>query len=199
MIQRLDQLSLQQFISLCCGDTSVLKEHDDENEKALADKAIELASEYKAIATPGKAKIEMLDGEQKQKLLMKEKCTRIILALAEFGRIDYALEVLKELDVDTSKLTSPEEVVKKCKAMNNDARFELDTLADRKREQDTAPKDEAAIRKAWYGEIAWVMSVFKMSIDVNAVNAAIYANLVQQAVQRMKRMAKMPPMMRNVM
>lgn len=199
MIQRLDQLSLQKFIELSCGDISVLKEHDDENEKDLASKAVELVGEYKAIASPSKAKIEMLDSEQEQKLLMKEKCTRILLALCMSGHIDFALEILAELDVDVSKLDTPDKVIKKCTAMNNDAKYELELLVERKRDENVKPKDAATARKEWHGEIAWVMSVFKMSIDINTVNAAIYANLVQQAVQRKKRLAKMPPLMRGMM
>jgi hypothetical protein len=34
-----------------------------------------------------------------------------------------------------------------------------------------------------------------MSIDPATTNAAVYANLVHQAVERNKQMAKMPPMM----
>lgn len=200
MIQRLDQLSLQKFIELSCGDTSVLKEPDEEvNEKELADKAVELVNEYKTISTPGKAKIEMLDNEQEQKLLMKEKCTRILLALCLNGHVDFALEILPELDVDTSQLDTPDKIIKKCTALNNDAKYELELIAERKR--DGAPakvKDGNAVRKEWQGEIAWVMSVFRMSIDQNTINAAIYANLVQQAVHRMKQLSKMPRMLGNM-
>lgn len=194
MIQRLDQLSLQKFIELTCGDTSVLKEHDDENEKDLASKAVELVGEYKAIASPSKAKIDMFDREEEQKLLMKEKCTRIMLALCMNGHVDFALEILDELDVDTSKLDTPDKVIKKCTSMNNDAKYELERLAERKSEDRTKIKDNKTVRNEWQGEIAWVMSVFKMSIDQNTTNAAIYANLVQQAVRRMKQLAKHPNM-----
>ena len=50
-------------------------------------------------------------------------------------------------------------------------------------------------RKAWFGEIAFVMSTLKMSIDPATTNAAVFANLVRQAVERNKQLAKMPPMM----
>ena len=48
-------------------------------------------------------------------------------------------------------------------------------------------------------EVAYVMSVFKMSIDPRSTNAAIYANLVRQSAERMRQLAKMPPMARMLM
>ena len=39
------------------------------------------------------------------------------------------------------------------------------------------------------------MSVFRMNIDPTTTNAAIYANLVNQAGERSKMLAKMPSMM----
>lgn len=55
-------------------------------------------------------------------------------------------------------------------------------------------ESESKLRKSWYGEVAYVMSSMKMSVDPPHVNAAIYANLVRQAVERNKQLAKMPPM-----
>ena len=54
-------------------------------------------------------------------------------------------------------------------------------------------------RREWYSEIASVMGVFHMNIDPMHTNAAIYANLVRQAVERSKAMAKMPPTARMFM
>ena len=38
-----------------------------------------------------------------------------------------------------------------------------------------------AIRASFDSEIAFVMTYFKMQIDIHTINAAVYANIVQRA------------------
>lgn len=195
MIERLDQLTLAQFIDLACGNPWVLNPDKQavEQEK-LVSVCNRLLMEFRSIAMPEKAKMEMYSQEDKHKLLMKEKCTRVLILLCMQGHHEDAKEVLADLDVDTAPLDTPQKVEKKCRAMLNDALYEIERLEEES-DEDVNEKNSDEVRKAWYKEIAWVMSVFKMSIDVNTVNAAIYANLVQQAVQRMKQLSKMPSLM----
>lgn len=198
MIERLDQLTLAQLIDLASGNPNVLNpDHKCVDREKLVAAGNKLLMEFKNIAMPEKAKMDMYNQEDKQKLYMKEKCARVLILLCMQKHHDDAKEVLAELDVDISKLDTPEKVETHCKAMLNDALYEIERLG--KDEQQHAPQKDTDIRKAWYKEIAWVMSVFKMSIDVNTVNAAIYANLVQQAVQRMKQLSKMPSIMGNML
>ena len=107
-----------------------------------------------------------------------------------------AVEILAELDIDTSSLTSDEKIKSRCQALLNEAKYDLERFMesqeDKKKDK---PKDNVTrIRDSWNKEIAYVMATLRMSIDPATTNTAIYANLVHQAEVRAKQMAKMPPM-----
>lgn len=197
MKTRLDQLTLHDLIELSCGDSSVLHDKDEaptENVKLACTRQI--MSEYKELATPIQAKMDMIEAEEQQKLLMKEKCLNICLALISQKRSDMAKDVLLELDVNENLLKSEDAITSRCNAMLDEVRFEIKRLTELAEERGHKKQQTATeMRKAWFGEIAFVMSTLKMSIDPATTNAAVYANLVRQAVERNKQLAKMPPMM----
>lgn len=197
MKTRLDQLTLHDLIELSCGDSSVLLDKDEtptENVKLAC--AQQIMSEYKELATPTQAKMDMIEAEEQQKLRMKEKCLHICLALISQERSDMAKDVLLELDVNENLLKSEEAIKSRCNAMLDEVKYEIKRLAELAEERGQKKQQTVTeIRKAWFGEIAFVMSTLKMSIDPATTNAAVYANLVRQAVERNKQLAKMPPMM----
>ena len=197
MKTRLDQLTLHNLIELSCGDSSVLLDKDEtptENVKLAC--AQQIMSEYKELATPTQAKMDMIEAEEQQKLRMKEKCLHICLALISQERSDMAKDVLLELDVNENLLKSEEAIKSRCNAMLDEVKYEIKRLAELAEERGQKKQQTVTeIRKAWFGEIAFVMSTLKMSIDPATTNAAVYANLVRQAVERNKQMAKIPPMM----
>ena len=197
MKTRLDQLTLHNLIELSCGDSSVLLDKDEaptENVKLAC--AQQIMSEYKELATPTQAKMDMIEAEEQQKMRMKEKCLHICLALISQERSDMAKDVLLELDVNENLLKSEEAIKSRCNAMLDEVKYEIKRLAELAEERGQKKQQTVTeIRKAWFGEIAFVMSTLKMSIDPATTNAAVYANLVRQAVERNKQLAKMPPMM----
>lgn len=197
MKTRLDQLTLHNLIELSCGDSSVLLDKDEaptENVKLAC--AQQIMSEYKELATPTQAKMDMIEAEEQQKLRMKEKCLHICLALISQERSDMAKDVLLELDVNENLLKSEEAIKSRCNAMLDEVKYEIKRLAELAEERGQKKQQTVTeIRKAWFGDIAFVMSTLKMSIDPATTNAAVYANLVRQAVERNKQLAKMPPMM----
>ncbi len=197
MKQRLDQLTLQQLIDLSCGDGSVLLDKGEKaGEAEMLKAAAAIMAEYKAIASPSKAKMDMLEREQKSKLLMKEKCASICLLLCSQNRHDMAREVLAELDVPENLIREDESVRVRSQAILDEARYELRRIAE---SDDNDKSSKGDLRKTWLSEVAFVMSQLKMAIDMSTLNAAVYANLVHQAVARTKAMAKMPPMARMFM
>lgn len=197
MKTRLDQLTLHDLIELSCGDSSVLLDKDEaptENVKLAC--AQQIMSEYKELATPTQAKMDKIEAEEIQKLRMKEKCLHICLALISQERSDMAKDVLLELDVNENLLKSEEAIKSRCNAMLDEVKYEIKRLAELAEERGQKKQQTVTeIRKAWFGEIAFVMSTLKMSIDPATTNAAVYANLVRQAVERNKQLEKMPPMM----
>lgn len=198
MKERLDQLTLQQLIELSCGDYTVLAEGDElPMESDLLPRAASILGEYKSIALPAQAKMDLMKGEKFSKLRMKEKCARICIMLCESGRADMAREVLVLLNVSPGHMETDSAVLAQCQAILGEVKYE----ADRLEKQDgakSAPSPEQT-RREWLSEVASVMGVFRMNIDPAHTNAAIYANLVRQAVERTKAMSKMPPMARMFM
>lgn len=196
MKTRLDQLTLHDLIELSCGDPSVLLDNDETpTETVKLACAQQIMSEYKELATPTQAKMDMIEAEEQQKLLMKEKCLNICLALISQQRSDMAKDVLLELDVNENLLKSEEAVKSRCKAMLDEVKYEIKRLEELAEERGQKKKQTASdMRKSWFGEIAFVMSTLKMSIDPATTNAAVYANLVRQAGERSKALSKMPIM-----
>ena len=197
MKTRLDQLTLRDLIELSCGDSSVLLDNGETpSEQVKLDCAMQILSEYKELASPNQAKKDMIDAEELTKLRMKDKCLRICLALCSQERHDMARDVLIELDVKPNLIDTDEKVHPRCKAMLADVEYEIkriEELNDEDASKKVAKPEDA--RKTWYSEIAFVMSMLKMSIDPASVNAAIYANLVHAATERSRAMAKMPASM----
>lgn len=197
MKTRLDQLTLHDLIELSCGNSSVLLNKDETPTEAVKLAcAQQIMSEYKELATPTQAKMAMIEAEEIQKLQMKEACLHICLALISQGRSDMAKDVLLELDVNENLLNGEEDIKNRSKAMLNEVKYEIKRLEEFAEERGQKKLQTASgMRKSWYGEIAFVMSTLKMSIDPATTNAAVYGNLVRQAVERNKQMSKIPPMM----
>ena len=197
MKTRLEQLTLRDLIEWSCGDSSVLLDKGDTpSEQVKLDCARQILSEYKELASPNQEKKDMIEEEELTKLRMKDKCLRICLALCSQERPDMARDVLLELDVKPNLIDTDEKVQPRCKAMLADVEYEIKRIEELNEEDASkkVAKPEDA-RKTWYSEIAFVMSMLKMSIDPASVNAAIYANLVHAATERSRAMAKMPASM----
>ena len=194
MKTRLDQLTLRELIELSCGDSSVLLDNGETpSEQGKLACARQILAEYKELASPNQAKKDMIEAEELTKLRMKDKCLRICLALCSQERPDMARDVLLELDVKPNLIDTDEKVQPRCKAMLADVEYEIKRIEELN-EEDASKKvaNPEDARKTWYSEIAFVMSMLKMSIDPASVNAAIYANLVHAATERSRAMAKMP-------
>jgi hypothetical protein len=192
MIDRLDQLTLQKLIDLACGDINVLVgEGEKVNHAVLLKNASAILTEYKSIASPTQAKLDLADGEGASKLRIKGLCARICMILCKHNHPEMAREVLMELGIDAEHLDTDEKVLAHCQSLIGEVEFETKRIEER-REKSKDKRKPVDARKSWYSEIAYVMSIFKMSIDPGTINAAIYANLVHQASERSKLLAKMP-------
>lgn len=195
MKHRLDQLTLADLIELSSGGTHVLLEGDelpDDGETLKC--SAKIMCEYKEIASPTQAKLELTDNERLSKLKMKERCARICIMLCNTGHPEMAREVLADLGVSPEHMKTDKAVLARCKAILGEVEYEAKRLSEMKT-KGHKPLTPEQVRRNWYSEIASVMGVFKMVIDPPHINAAIYANLVRQAVERNKALAKMPPMM----
>ncbi len=196
MKTRLDELTLHDLIELTCGNSSVLlQEGETPVESVKIACARQIMTEYKELAAPSQAKIDMIEAEGTTKLRMKEKCVRICMALCSQDHSELAKDVLIELGVSEQFLKDKESIRLRSKAMLDEVLFELKREEEMKEEKGNRKEQTVAeIRKAWFSEIAYVMSMLKMPIEPATINAAVYANLVHQSAERAKQISKMPPM-----
>lgn len=200
MIERLDQLKLKDLIELSCGDYSVLIEHDEvPTVEEFTSCTARIMAEYKFIASPVQAKMELAESERLSKLNIKEKCARISILICEQGHSEMAKNILVELGVSEQHLSTESAIEARCQSIIGEVEYEKKRIGEMNgRRNGKMKQSPEQIRKSWLAEVASVMSVFKMNIDLT-INAAIYANLVHQAVERSKAIAKMPPMARLFM
>jgi hypothetical protein len=194
MKQRLDQLTLQELIELSCGDVSVLIEHDEvptveESSKA----ASHILAEYKSIASPAQARMDLSEKEKTTKLTIKERCARIAMALCQSGRADDARQILVAMGVGEEHLKTEEAILARCQSILGEVDYERQRMSEYNAKRASKQKSPDHVRHSWYAEIASVMSILKVPVEMR-INACVYANLVHQAVERNKAMAKMPPM-----
>ena len=194
MKQRLDQLMLKELIELSCGDTSVLI---DQGENPTMEESMKAAShilaEYKSIASPVQARMDLSDKEKSTKLTIKERCARIAMALCQSGKADDAREILVAMGIGEEHLKTEDAILARCQSVIGEVEYERQRMAEYNAKRAAKQNGVDDVRHSWYAEIASVMSSLKVPVEMH-INACVYANLVHQAVERNKAMAKMPPM-----
>jgi len=193
MKRRLDQLTLQELIELSCGDATVLVEKDDVPAEDIAKAAAGILAEYKSIASPSQYRMDLSEKEKTAKLTIKERCARIAMALCQSGKVDDAREILVELGIGKGLIGDEEAILAQCQAILGEVDYERQRMSEYNAKRASKQKGTDHVRHSWYAEIASVMSILKVPVGMD-LNACVYANLVHQAVERNKAMAKMPSM-----
>ncbi|WP_303012572.1 hypothetical protein [uncultured Bacteroides sp.] len=181
MIERLNQIPLNDFIELSCGNYNCLLFNGEEATKEeLKERATKLIVDYRNIVNPSGMKALVLDKEDLVKERARLLSLRICQTLISINCFDDVREVLKLFDVDTRNM-SEEQLIFKIDNMLRSAIFEQKRNEERRKEEG---EDERAtpeqIRSSFDTEIAFLMTYFKMNIDSRIINAAVYANIVHQ-------------------
>lgn len=182
MIERLNQISLNDFIELSCGNYNcLLFDGEAATEAELKEKATKLIVDYRNIVNPSGMKALILDKEDLVKERARLLSLRICQTLISINCFDDVREVLKLFDVDTRNM-SEEQLIFKIDNMLRSAIFEQKRNEERRKEEGEEKKaTPEQIRSSFDTEIAFLMTYFKMNIDSRIINAAVYANIVHQA------------------
>lgn len=182
MIERLNQITLSDFIELSCGNYAcLLSDCKSMSESTLKEIASKLLVEYRSIVNPSNMKAMVMDKEDMLKERAKLLSLRICLALVSLGFYDDVRQVLGQLNVDTRNM-SDEQVISKIDYLLHSAIFEQKRNEERRSEEHKGSKaTPEQIRSSFDAEIAFLMTFFKMSIDSRVISAAVYANIVHQA------------------
>lgn len=182
MIERLNQISLNDFIELSCGNYNcLLFDGEAATEAELKERATKLIVDYRNIVNPSGMKALILDKEDLVKERARLLSLRICQTLISINCFDDVREVLKLFDVDTRNM-SEEQLIFKIDNMLRSAIFEQKRNEERRKEEGEEKKaTPEQIRSSFDTEIAFLMTYFKMNIDSRIINAAVYANIVHQA------------------
>ncbi|WP_300701006.1 hypothetical protein [Bacteroides sp.] len=186
MKTRLNELSLAQFIELVCGDYSVLLADGETTDKMLLEEnASELLVSYRCITDNANFKAQLMEKEEcvksKAKILILRLCSNLIA----YKSYNDVLTLLESLDEDVLGL-SDNDINEKVDEMLRTALFEAHRSELVKEKEVKVVRSPDEIRASFDTEIAFVMTHFKMSIDINTINAAVYANMLHQAEIQLK-------------
>ena len=111
MIERLNQITLNDFIELSCGNYAcLLSGREFVSESTLKEIASKLLIEYRSIVNPSNMKAMVMDKEDMLKERAKLLSLRICQALVSLGFYDDVRQVLGQLNVDTRNM-SDEQVI----------------------------------------------------------------------------------------
>lgn len=192
---RLDELCLAEFIDIACGEYGGLAERvglpaSSEEVKKLASSLIVA---YRGVADPVGMKMFVSEHGGDAKDMAKVVMYGLMKALVDNGEPDDVEEVrrvlVEELGRSRCGRMSVEELSAFLSKESRGVEFSIEKKKSKK-EASTEVHRSSDVRLGFDAEIAWVMSHYKMSIDTRVVSASVYANLVKNAVEEVKRRQK---------
>lgn len=173
MIKHLEQLTMDQFIELLSGNTSVLGADTDTPISILDLTTRNIVIEYREIADPGGLKNYLNVIEEIMEAKTEEVLFSICNQLVAIRDIDNLKIILDEYGLDIEGMAEPR--------LAGEIEYRLELARSRLvRLEDEYKKDGEAtdIRKDFDRITAALMAHFKFQIDTSKIRATIYANLI---------------------
>lgn len=183
MIEKLEQLTMGQFIDLVCGNTGILAEHGETLSAAQAAIAMRnIVVEYREIADPAgiKSYISTIDE------YIKARISAVVFTMCEnmikLNAYDNVREVLREYGVRVDRMDDPRiaaEVTSRLnRAKTTVAEIEADNVKDN--------TEKTNIRSQFDAQTAHMMAHFKFQIDTETMKATVYAHLAARCDREIK-------------
>lgn len=176
-IERLDQLKLLEFVDIACGDLSLI-----DGDEPLAAR---LVMQYKKVSDPSDFQRSIND----RALILKCKGGILFYALLrmllEMGEETEVRAMLLEMGKRRESESPTDKLKQRIESLYEHSKTEL------KRAENTTEKEVGTVtaeemRDTFFSETATIMKVLKVSIDVNTINALVFANLRHQADEHIK-------------
>lgn len=183
MIEKLEQLSIGQFIDLLCGETSVLtSKHEIVSDARVTAVMRNIIFEYKEIADIAGARNYLSSIEELIKAKISSAlfsmCNNLV-ALGEYGRVR---EILTEYGIN-AKSMKDQRVEAETKSRLERAKS---TIARIEEDSHTEKNEDADIRRMFDEQTASMMAYFKFQIDTSIMKATVYAHLVSRYNREIK-------------
>lgn len=182
MITSLSTLSLYSFIELLCGKHEVLCEHENESAVDLEKTAKELIYRYNSIVNPSGVEAFLLEKGDLIKAKARVNLAKILKALMSIHAYDEVRILFEELGY---KEQTPDAMNLRIDRMLAEAEYIRNRLGTESSHKNAnVPED---IRARFDAEVAFLMTYFKMNIDIRVISAGVYANMLRQADVEIKR------------
>lgn len=187
MKSRLDQLTIEQFITMAAGDTSVLIDGDENiSPDVIKRQAETLIVDYRSIIDPAGTKAGISKDRGKSRRRMKIMLMRICAAMLSIGDDDAVRSILSDYGWSVNRLSS-EQVLTKCKTEFGRLEAEEKREYDKENAERRVSRAHIDPRANFAKEVASLMSFYKMSINTAEIKADVYANLVRQAYEQSRK------------
>ena len=185
MIEKLEQLTVSQFVDLVCGDTSVLIcKHEVVSPEKLAKATRSIVFEYKEIAdSAGVRSFIRASGDYikaKMALSLYAICKNILL-LDEYDRVR---EILESTGLKSAKRFSNKRIAAEVASRYERAKADIAKIEESKK-KDEEP-DLSVVRSEFDAQTAALMAYFKFQIDPDTMKATVYAHLVARHIREIK-------------
>lgn len=182
MIERLEQLTMSQFVDMVSGNTDVLRgKHEIVAPDKLARAMRDIVMEYKEIADPTGAHEYLAKSENLAKARIALSVYSMCDNLVSMGQRDRAREVLNECGINTSPMDEQRLMAEIKSRMARAKR----TISELEKEDETG-EDSEDIRRSFDEQTGAMMSHYKFQIDVATIKATIYAHLVARFNREVK-------------
>ena len=157
----------------------MLSDSDEVKESELQERARSLIASYRFIADEPGMRALIADKEESVKLKMKVFFLRICNMLVlqeEFADVRLLLSMIDEDVTGIDNDTLHDKVAELLRY----ATFEQQRNEEAHKKSESGAKPSDNIRSYYDAEIAFIMTYVKMNIDMHHINAAVYANIVNQ-------------------
>lgn len=180
MKSRLNEITLAQFIELLGGNYLVLSDGDEVKENELQECARSLIASYRFIADKPGMRALIADKEESVKSKMKVFFLRICNMLVLQEEFADVRSLLAMIDEDVSGIDN-DTLHDKVAELLRYATFEQQRDEEAHKKSESGDKTSPDNIRSYYdAEIAFIMTYVKMNIDMHHINAAVYANIVNQ-------------------
>lgn len=185
MIERLDQLTIKEFVDLICGDTGVLvRKGEFVNPEKLAKAKRDIVFEYRMVTDKIGAASDLSVAEKMVKASISAVVFGICHNLTALKEFRLVRSILHEYGVGTESMDDAR-ITAEVKSRYERAKMDIDKS---KQEMGKHESYNGNIRDDFDAQTAALMAHFKFQIDTAAMKASVYAHLVARYHQEVKAM-----------
>lgn len=183
MIEKLEQLTVDQFINLICGDSAVLVDNVDKISQEKVTAAIRnIVFEYRDIADPAGAKLYLSNMEELAKARISSAVFAICENLIGLNEHERVREVLIEYGINAKSMNN-QRVTAEVKSRLERMKRTIKNIENEYRKENHETTD---IRREFDAQTAAMMAHFKFHIDTSCMRACVYAHLVARYNREIK-------------